>query len=247
MFSKKSGNKAKILGVRVDSTSLDKVLKEITRRIKRKKKTVIFTPNPEFLVYAAKNPKFKEILNSADISLPDGIGLVWAAKILGYPLKHRVPGADLVEKLLVLANEKHWRIAIAGARRGVAKERRQQREILQKKYPGAEIVILEDVVCKKKQKWEIIFVCQGMGKQEEWILENLNKISAVVFIGVGGSLDFLTGFAPRAPFFIRKIGFEWLFRLLIQPWRWRRQLALVKFVWLVIRQKFKNIVCSFER
>jgi len=238
MPSKKSENKAKILGVGVDSTSLDKVLKEIYWRIKKRKKTVVFTPNPEFLVYAMKSPSFRETLNFADISLPDGIGLVWAAKLLGQPLTHRVSGADLVEKLLGLANEKHWRVAVVGARRGMIEERRRQREILQKKYPGAKIAILEDTPGEKKRRWEIIFACQGMGKQEGWIVENLNKISAIVFMGIGGSLDFLTGFTPRAPFFIRKIGFEWLFRLLIQPWRWRRQLSLGKFIWLVIRQKF---------
>ena len=238
MPSKNSENRVKILGVGVDSTSLREVLRGISQLIEEGKKTVIFTPNPEFLVYARKNPDFREILNSADISLPDGVGLVWAAKILGKPLKGRVAGADLVEELLDLANEKRWRVGIVGARRGVGIQRQQQVEILQQKYPRAKITCLEEKPNWEKQKWEIVFACQGMEKQEGWIAENLNKIPAIIFMGIGGSLDYLTGFAPRAPFFIRKIGFEWLFRLLAQPWRWRRQLNLLKFIYLVLRQRF---------
>jgi len=243
MSSKKSENKVKILGIKINSTSLEKVLKEVFQRIVKRQKTVIFTPNPEFLVYARKNPDFRETLNSADISLPDGVGLVWAAKILGKPLKGRVAGADLVEKLLKLANEKGWRVGIVGARKGVKEQQQQQIEILQRKYPRVKIFALEEEVFSKENffGWELVFACQGMGKQEHWIAQNLSKIPAVVFMGAGGSLDFLTGFLPRAPLFIRKIGFEWLFRLLIQPWRWRRQLALIEFIWLVILQRLRLI------
>lgn len=233
---KRSDNKVKILGVRVDSTSLKEVLNIVVQRIVRGQKTVIFTPNPEFLVFARKNPWFKGVLNSADILLPDGIGLVLAAKILGKLLKGRVAGADLVEKLLKLADKKGWRVGVVGARRGVAGERQKQLEILRKKYPGAKIFSLEETQNWEKKKWEIILACQGMGKQEKWIRENLNKIPGLVFIGAGGSLDYLTGFVPRAPLFIRKIGFEWFFRLLIQPWRWKRQKSLLKFVWLLVKQ-----------
>jgi len=241
MPSKKSENRAKILGVRVDSTSMDEVLKKILQRKKEGKRTIVFTPNPEFLVFARENPWFRKILNSADILLPDGIGLVLAAKILGKPLKGRVAGADLVGELLRLANEKGWRMGIVGARRGVVSERRQQLEILKQKYPGAKVACLEDALGRKRQRWDVVFACQGMGEQERWIKENFEKIPALIFIGAGGSLDYLTGFAPRAPFLIRKIGFEWLFRLLIQPWRWRRQVNLGKFICLVIGSEIKKI------
>jgi len=241
MSLKNSGNKVKILGVGIDSTSLDKVLKEISQRLTKRQKTVVFTPNPEFLVFAWENPWFKKVLNSADILLPDGVGLLLAAKILGKPLKGRVAGADLAEELLRLADKKGWRVGIVGARRGAAAERRRQVEILRQKYPGAKIACLEETPNWEKEKWDIIFACQGMGEQERWIGKNLNKIPAGVFLGVGGSLDYLTDFAPRAPLFIRKIGFEWLFRLLVQPWRWRRQLALLKFLWLVVKSLLKTI------
>jgi N-acetylglucosaminyldiphosphoundecaprenol N-acetyl-beta-D-mannosaminyltransferase len=235
MTSKKGDNKVKILGVRIDSTSMGEVLRKISQRMMEGKKTVIFTPNPEFLVFAKENPWFKQLLNSADILPPDGVGLVWAAKFLRKPLKGRVAGADLAEELLKLANEKGWRVGIVGARRGVASERQQQLEILRKKYPRAKIFSLEETPNWEREKWEIIFACQGMEKQERWIREKFDKVSALVFMGIGGSLDYLTGFVPRAPLFIRKIGFEWLFRLLIQPWRWKRQVNLLKFIWLAMR------------
>jgi len=238
---KKAENSVKILGVRVDSTSTSSVLKKICRRMTKGKKTVIFTPNPEFLVSAGQNLGFKKLLNSADICLPDGIGLVWAAKILGKPLKTRVAGVDVAERLLELANKKGWRVGIARARRGVVKERRQQIKILQQKYPQAKIAALEDTPGWQKENWQIIFACQGMRKQEEWIKKNFSKTNTLVFMGVGGALDFLSGFAPRAPVFIRKMGLEWLFRLLVQPWRWRRQRVLLKFVWLVILERLKIV------
>jgi N-acetylglucosaminyldiphosphoundecaprenol N-acetyl-beta-D-mannosaminyltransferase len=242
---KKAKNRQKILGVWIDSTSLEEVLKRLSARIKRRKKTVVFTPNPEFLVFAWENPWFRKVLNSADILLPDGVGLVLAGKIFGKPLKGRAAGADLVERLLRLADEKGWRVGIVGARRGVASQRREQLEILRQKYREAKIACLEETPNWEKEKWEIVFACQGMGEQERWIAENFKKTSGLVFMGAGGSLDYLTGFAPRAPFFIRKIGFEWLFRLLIQPWRWRRQLALWKFFWVVVKSFFLGKLKNF--
>ncbi len=238
---KKAENSVKIIGVRVNSTQLAEVLKKIRQSMAEGKKILIFTPNPEFLVFAKENPWFREILNSADISIPDGIGLVWASRILGKPLKGRLTGVDLAEKLLKLADKNCWQVGIVGARRGVVSQRRRQMEILRQKYPAAKIFALEDTPGWQKQKWEIIFACQGMGEQEKWAVENLPKIKAMVIIGAGGSLDFLTGFSRRAPVFIRKIGFEWFWRLVWEPWRARRQLALLKFIWLVILQKLHRL------
>lgn len=235
--SEKIDNTRKILGVAICSTTLEEVLKKICRAIKEKRKIFVATPNPEFLVFAHEHPWFKKILAKADISLPDGIGLIWAGKILGLLIKERVTGADLAEKLMILANKNRWRVGIIGARRGVKEEREKLVINLKKKYPNSFIDILEDTPLGTSKKWEIIFACQGMGEQERWIVDNLKKMNALVFIGAGGSLDFLGGFASRAPFCIRKIGFEWLWRLIHEPWRWRRQLKLIKFLWLVLKER----------
>lgn len=241
---KKAGNSVKILGINLNSTTIDEVLKEILWRMEKGQKTFIVTPNPEFLVFAQKNHWFKKILNQADFAIPDGIGLLFASRILGCPLKKRVAGADLVEKLLKEANFRNWQIGVVGARRGVTVERRKLVKVLRKKYLRVKIAALEDTPGWQKQKWEIIFACQGMGEQEKWLNKNFAKTKALVFMGAGGSLDFLAGFARRAPLFVRKIGFEWFWRLVHQPWRARRQLALLKFIWLVILQKLR--LADFE-
>jgi len=234
-------NSVKIFGVKVDSTSFDEALKKVLQRIKRRQKTFIFTPNPEFLVFAKRNLWFKRILNLADISLPDGVGLVWGSRILGKPLKERIAGVDFAKRLLEIANKNGWRVGMVGLRRGVPEEERRQIEILRKRYPGAFFLNLGEVDSHGRGKLglKIVFACQGMGEQEKWIVKNSPNVEALVFFGAGGALDFLTGFAPRAPFIIRKIGFEWLFRLLIQPWRWRRQKALLDFIYLLLKEKFK--------
>lgn len=237
---KKAEDTVKILGIRINSTSTGSVLKKIDKRIRAGQKTFIVTPNPEFLVSAKQNPWFRKILNSADISIPDGVGLLLVSRLLGKPLKERVSGADLAEKLLLKALENGWRVGIVGARRGNGEERQRMVRILEKKYPGAKIAALEDTPGWQKQKWEIIFACQGMGDQEKWADQNFPKINAKVIMGAGGSLDFLTGFAQRAPKMVRKLGLEWFWRLAREPWRWKRQLNLLEFIWLVLKEKFSS-------
>lgn len=235
MTSKKGGNSIEILGITLTGASERQVLKEIIERIEEKKKTFVVTPNPEFFVFAQKNLQFKKALNSATIAIPDGVGLIWASWLLRTEprLKQRIAGADLVASLLRKANQNRWRVGVVGARRGKGKEARVLIRNLQKKYPQAKIFSLEQTRDWQKMKWEMIFACQGMGEQEKWIQAHFAKIKACLFMGVGGSLDFLTGFAQRAPRWVRKSGWEWLYRLFKQPWRWHRQLALICFVCLV--------------
>lgn len=239
--SKKAEDSAKILGVRLDSTSLEEVLKKAASRLRSRQKTLIFTPNPEFLVLAQEKPAFKRFLNQAQINVPDGVGLILASRFLGQPLKKgRVAGADVAAALLEKAAQNHWRVGIVGARRGVVKERRQLIKKLRQQFSGAEIFALEEMAGWQKQSWQLIFACQGMGKQEKWLVEEGRSLRFGILMGVGGGLDFLTGFARRAPLFIRKIGFEWLYRLLIQPWRWRRQLNLIKFIGLIFKERLQS-------
>lgn len=237
---KKGRYQAEILGIKVSSTSMKGLLREIERRVYFGEKTIIVTPNPEFVVFARKNPWFKRILILADISIPDGIGLVWAAKILGQPIKERLSGVDLADELLKIAGQKRWRVGLMGARRGVRVERDQLVKQLKSKYTLAQIDNLEDISGWKKQDWHLIFACQGMGKQEKWIQEYCQQSKAIAWMGIGGGLDFLGGLASRAPLKLRRLGLEWLYRLWRQPWRWRRQLRLVEFMALVVNERLKN-------
>lgn len=234
MIHKKDGSTVKILGITLTSASERQVLKEIIKGIEERKKMFVVTPNPEFLVFAQKNLWFKKVLNSATIAIPDGVGLTWASWLLATEprLKQRITGADLAAGLLAEANQSLWRVGVVGARRGVEKEARVLIRNLQKKYPQTKIFSLKHKDWQKKE-WEVIFACQGMGKQEKWIQRHFTKSKACLFMGAGGALDYLTGFVPRAPAKLRQAGLEWLYRLFKQPWRWRRQLGLIRFVWLV--------------
>jgi len=254
-------NSATILKIPFSGSRREEVLEKILAfeaDLWPKKPLIIFTPNPEFLVEASKNLEFKEILQRSEINLPDGVGLILAAKVLGKQIGSRFSGADLTEELLTVANEKKWTIGIVAARRGVRSETSELIKRLQIKYPNTTFVNLDDpnyqfLISNFKtnpndqnskfniqySKFNVIFACQGMVKQETWIMNNKDRIKARVFIGVGGSLDFITGFTRRAPGIMRVIGLEWLWRGLQHPRHFKRiWKAVFEFGLLVLKEKF---------
>lgn len=239
---KMSGQSLRILGVGVDSTSTDSVLKFIAKKMAKKERFWITTPNPEFIVEAQKDREFKRILNHADMAVPDGFGLVLASRFFKTDLqiKERVSGSDLVEKLLEMATQNGWRIGVIGARRGNKEEIKELISRLEKKFRGLEIDGLENISDWQKKNYDIIFTAQGMKTQEKWIWKNFGKVKAIGFMGIGGSLDFLAGFAKRAPLKIRELGLEWLWRLIHEPWRIKRQISLLEFGFLVLKEKFRR-------
>lgn len=230
----------RLFGIKIDYLSQTEVIEKIVKAIKEKKKLWIVTPNPEFLIAGQKNQRFVATLNQADISIPDGIGLVWASKILKTKpgLSERITGSDLAEQLLLLASDSGWKVGIVGVRRGNITETEILIKKLKEKYPKLEIEPLGEFW--QKENYNLIFACHGMVKQEEWIRGNMSQVKSGVFIGAGGSLDFLAGFSKRAPFWVRNLGLEWLWRLILEPWRVRRQLNLIKFVWLMARKELKD-------
>jgi len=241
-------NIALILKVRINSTSTSLVLRKVldfvaNPSLQRPKALVVFTPNPEFLVAAYHDENFRQILNQADINLPDGWGLILLSRLIGQPIKERIAGADLVQRLLAEGNKRKWTVGISGARKGDLEESTEVIKRLKTKYPGLVIVNLDDTKLEISPpagglKLEIVLACQGMEKQEKWIMENKDKINAKVFMGVGGSLDFLTGFSQRAPLWMQAVGLEWLWRALQSPAHWKRiWKAVVVFPWLVVREK----------
>jgi N-acetylglucosaminyldiphosphoundecaprenol N-acetyl-beta-D-mannosaminyltransferase len=239
MISKKN-----ILGVGITDASKREILEYVIENVENfKKKLYLVTPNPEFLVLANKNFSFKNILNQADLASADGVGLMFAGKFLGKPLKERFTGVDIVENLCERVAVKPITVGFLGGRVGVAEK---AAECLQKKYPGLKIAFVggewqEKRTSDKNSKLiDILFVAFGAPKQEFWISENLDKIPVKIAIGVGGAFDYISGKTPRAPVFMRNAGFEWLFRLIVQPWRIKRQLSLIEFIWLVFKEKFKG-------
>ena len=198
----------------------------------------ICTTNPEFVMQAREDTEFLNVLNEADLCLPDGIGLIYASRWQKRSLPERVPGSELVYRLAEACAQHGWRLFLLGAAEGVAA---QAAEILQQKYPALNIVGTwsgspspaenDQIVTKiNSSAADILYVAYGAPKQDKWIARNKNTLPTVkVAIGIGGSLDFITGRAVRAPRWVQSIGLEWLHRLILEPWRWRRMLALPKF------------------
>lgn len=239
--SKKADDTLKILGVRLNSTELVEVLNEAGQAIGSGRKLFIVTPNPEFLVLAQADKEFKKILNSADLAIPDGFGLILASRFLGTKpvLRQKLAGADLTAALLDKARTIGWQVGIVGARKGEINQQKLLIDRLEQRYPGLRVECLEQA---QNIQWDLIFACQGIGEQEKWIAGNINRTKAWVFVGIGGSLDFLTGFSRRAPLGWQNLGLEWLWRLLQHPRRHFRRIinACLIFPVLVFQEKIKK-------
>jgi N-acetylglucosaminyldiphosphoundecaprenol N-acetyl-beta-D-mannosaminyltransferase len=247
--------KIKDIIFKIKSVTFEETLEYIEENARKKvSKRFVVTINTELVMLAKKDSEYDKILNSADLAVVDGIGVVWAGKMFGKQYKGRVHGSDLVERVSEAVAKKPITVGFLGGQGNVAQ---QTAECLKNKYPGLKVAfaieeadrlqttdhsneaISVDLSPKSvsRIKCDILFVAFGSPKQEFWIAENLAKIDVKVAMGVGGAFDFISGKVRRAPVWMRKIGLEWLFRLIIQPWRIKRQFALVKFVVIVIKEK----------
>ncbi len=235
---KYTDNRVNILGVGVTSTSMLTVLTKIADICREKAKARPFfltTVNPEFVILAQSDPDFRDILNASDMAIPDGVGLRLAAP----NLTEIIPGRKLVEAVATESKFRaKYKIFYLGGRGRVA---HKMAEIYGGEWDAGEENIRAGEreskrIISKINKYEpdILFVAYGAPAQEKWIYANLDRIKARVVMGVGGSFDYLTGGAAAPPNWIGKIGLEWFWRLVHEPWRFKRQLALVKFVILVV-------------
>lgn len=241
----------KILGVQIDDLSEAEVLDIIKNNLASGRRTFIVTPNPEMLVLGERDAEFKNILNGADIKIPDGAGLKFGGWILGQKLKNRATGTDLMERICGLAAERGLGAYFLGAGDGVAEAAAKN---LNTKFVQLKIVGVdsggrmqswdnEDVLRKiNAAAPDILFAALGHGKQEKWIAENLSKMPGVkLAMGVGGAFDFFAGRVRRAPNMLRRAGLEWLWRLILEPWRWRRIMtAVVVFPLMCWKQSMKK-------
>ena len=235
----------KILGVKINNYSFEQTVKIIEEFIVAKKPHYLVTLNPEMVVSAQNDKKFKKIINDADIVVPDGVGIIWAAKVRNMQVKERITGVDLVWELAEIANRKKYKFYLLGAEDNVAK---QTTDILKNKFPNVKIVGAETggkikseissprslIERIKKSKPDILLVAFGHQKQEKWISKYKDELNIPLSIGVGGAFDYISGRISRAPKWMRKLGFEWLYRLVGEPWRIKRQLNLLKFIYLVL-------------
>ncbi len=236
-----------ILGIPVHNITYQTVFDKIREMIATGKPHQIVTVNPEFLVIAHQDHEFAKVLKSADLALDDGVGLQLAALFQGKKFKTRIPGSDLVYLLAPLAEKEGWRLFFLGAKPGVAGLAAAS---LKKKYPAIRIAASsadptsEGTVRAIEQIREfqphILLVAYGAPKQDVWIHAHKKDLAVPVMIGVGGTLDFIAGIASRSPRILHKFGLEWLYRLVKEPWRWRRQLRLPVFLGLVLSDSLQK-------
>jgi len=187
---------------------------------------------------AQHDPFFRQCINEAALAMPDGIGVVWAARYLGKPTPERVTGVDM----LVDLSKQGYRLYLLGAAPGVAEAAGERLQVLAPglqiagAYAGSPALAEEDEIIERVRvaQADVLCVAYGAPAQDVWIRRNLARLPVAVAMGVGGSFDFLTGRQQRAPRMMQKLGLEWLYRLYREPWRWRRMLALPKFAIKVV-------------
>jgi len=238
--------KVSILGVLVDNVDYSEALEKVNEFIRSGKKHYIVTPNPEQVVYAQDHSSFKKILNEADLAICDGVGLLWASRFLSTPLKERVSGVDLMEKICVRASQKGWKLGFLG---GTGKTAKETGEALKLRYDGLKIEFAAEGDPRSDFDWElrkeipeldVLFVAYGAPKQEELIARNLKELDVKVVMACGGAFDFVAGKKKRAPEILRNTCFEWLWRLMLEPWRIKRQMAIPAFVLKVFWVRISN-------
>lgn len=241
----------RVLSVRIDALRYEEVLSFIKDAIENSRKVQIATVNNEFIVEAQKNKKFALVLDSCSLCLPDSAGIVWAINKIYKEKILKTPGADLFNKICSLAKNKDFGIFLLGGRKGVGEISKAK---LTKEYVGLNIVgsidgiIVDPSNCQEniintinESRAEIVFVALGAPKQELWISNNLSRLNPHVFIGIGGTLDFISGKIKRAPSWARKLNLEWLFRLIQEPKRFGRIVrAVIVFPYLILRSKSKR-------
>lgn len=230
----------RILGIRFDALEMDEATGIIEGYIQEQRPHLVVTLNAEMMVMARKDQSFRSVLSKASLLVPDSVGIVWAGK-----LKARVPGIDMVEELAGISAQKGYRIFMIGSKDGIAAKAAFE---LERRYPGLKVVGARSGYFTEKEEAQVIeeireaapdilLVGLGMGKQEKWIAKHLHYLGVPACLGVGGSFDVIAGEVRRAPVWIRRAGLEWLYRFMLQPTRFKRILALPKFVYMVVRER----------
>ena len=246
-------NKKQILGITIIPESKKSVLEKILLYIR--KPTGFFhivSLNPENLVAATENESFKRVVETAQIKLIDGIGVVLASRLVGIEVGERVTGVGLMEDLLKMASDRRLRVLMIGGKENLALRLAQcySDQFPEAKFKGIQgIANIKNPMSGEERKIfsivaaykpHLVFVSFGSPDQELWIARHKKEFNKCVVMGVGGAFDYLSREIDRAPVFIQKLGFEWLYRLTNQPWRWKRQLRLLKFIGLILQEKWKK-------
>lgn len=239
-------NRIRIFGMPVDAATTETVVAEADAGLQAgKKRRTLLAMNPEKVYALEKDAELRRFFENADILIPDGIGLVWAIRVLTGIRLARLTGADLMEDLCALAAKRGYTVFFYGANEEV---NAGATAILAKRYAGMKVVgrrngfvpesEMESLVDQMNAcRPDIVFVALGSPRQERWMQKYAHRLDAGLFQGLGGTLDTITGHVKRAHPLVQKMGLEWLSRLVREPKRWRRQLILPRFAFRVVRAK----------
>ena len=266
-----------LLGVRFHNVTRGEAARAIAEMARPGRRGYAVKPYSEFMPRAARDPRLRDILNGADLCLPDGVGILWAAHYLALPggplrallqlplslaalvfnpravrrpLRENMAGVDLTWEMLARLDEAAASVFLLG---GTQAEVSGARERIGARFPRLRIVgahhgyfdrsgeendrVVEAINAAGP---DALLVAMGFPRQEHWIADNLSRLKIGVAVAEGGSFSFISGATARAPLWMRRLGLEWLFRLLRQPWRLRRQLAIPQFIWLVVGERLRR-------
>lgn len=238
----------RVLGVPVDRVTAPELLAYVSQRVANGPPAWAATVNVEYVMRARADSAFLDVLERANLATADSYGVLWALRRRGIDLGMRVGGSDLIWSIPAQARAEGHRVFLLGGRPGVAAEAAQR---LVGALPGLQICGThagspspedEDAIVDlvRQSKADILFVAFGSPHQDYWIARNLARSGVSFAMGVGGSLDYVAGRARRAPPWMRERGVEWTWRLMREPWRWKRMLAIPRFAWLVWREEPKQ-------
>ncbi|MEJ2735596.1 MAG: WecB/TagA/CpsF family glycosyltransferase [Anaerolineae bacterium] len=234
-----------VLGVRVDDVTYEDLMLQVDAYVSSRQPHQIVTLNAEMLVAAHEDPALGQILNAADLNVADSVGVMLAARMLGLRLRERVTGSDGIYRLATHCAQRGYRPFFLGAAPSVADVVAERLVTANPDlevagaYAGSPHPKDEDDIAERVRATapDLLFVAYGVPVEEKWIARNRERLGVPVMVGVGGSFDFVAGLTKRAPAWMQRVGLEWLHRLVHEPWRWRRQLALPRFAVLVLKQR----------
>mgnify|MGYP001214324917 CR=1 FL=1 len=250
MDSNMKKDRYKIMNTYVNVVSMEETIQRVEKIIKMRKPTQHVVINASKVNLMEKDPELRRIVNACPLINADGASIVWAAKRLGVPLKERVTGCDLFQRLVAVAAEKGYRVYLFGAKEEVVVKVKQ---IFEKQYPGIQIVGYRNGYFTEADEPEIVknmaesgadmmFVAFSSPKKEYWVNKYINQLNIPFVMGVGGSFDIVAGVTERAPIWWQEHGLEWLYRFIQEPRRmWKRYIiGNAKFIGLTYKYKLKR-------
>ena len=238
--------KIDVMGVQFDNVTMDEALARFQSLLNGEKAAYCVTPNAEIVYEAMQSEELLSLLNQADLVLPDGAGVIKSARILGTPLKEKVAGIDFAGRVMELLQGSGKTLYLLGGKPGVAAAAAEK---LREKYPGLVISGYGDGYFKDEEAVvnkinitgaDVLFVCLGAPKQEYFMQRNQEKLQVKFMAGLGGSLDNFAGYVKRAPKWMIAMNLEWLYRLIREPWRFKRMLRLPKLLSAVKKRRKEN-------